>query len=385
MMVARYAPEISQRISKIKYDLSPSNGSFTSIGIYRNLTGSLPITADMFVDTLTIAPIASPLGNGYFEAAIDEILMESGWTYFFCFTATAPVNSRAVAKSSFPGNLDGTYNMVRANSVPVLPASEYSTHVFKPLIFDRVILTPTINEANDLLAMLTSSGSGTSSPKKMVALGDSITYGYPPSNYDPPTNPLIPFAKLAADELGMALVNYGVVGSRVANLDGAGGANPMSERYTLMDDDADYIMVMGGTNDFRNGVPLGTISDTTNTTFYGAIRVLCEGLITKYYISQGLGVGANKRIFFCTFIKQNAGGISSTQREFRQAIFDVCADYSIPVLDLFNESSITPHLMRTIPGSGGGTYNPLITDGTHPTQAGHRHLANRLVGFLRTI
>lgn len=39
-----------------------------------------------------------------------------------------------------------------------------------------------------------------------------------------------------------------------------------------MDDDADIIFVLGGTNDYWSNVQLGSMSDDTDTTFYGALK-----------------------------------------------------------------------------------------------------------------
>lgn len=60
----------------------------------------------------------------------------------------------------------------------------------------------------------------------------------------------------------------------------------MSIRYASMDNDLDLIIVAGGTN-----VKLETINDLTDISFYGALNVLCDGLIKKY---------VGKRIVFMT-------------------------------------------------------------------------------------
>lgn len=70
------------------------------------------------------------------------------------------------------------------------------------------------------------------------------------------------------------------------------------------------------------------------------------------------------------------------------AIKEVAAYYSIPVLDFYNLSGINPHLNETIQGTDTGytgVYNPYITDGTHPTQEGHDIMSKVLEGFLKTL
>ena len=230
--------------------------------------------------------------------------------------------------------------------------------------------------------------------KKCVALGDSITYGYAPKNYDLFGQQLDSYAKLASQRMGMSFVNYGIAGSTVAY---HADRDPMSVRYANMDNDADVILVMGGTNDIRNGISLGVISDRTNTTFYGALHVLLGGLYKKYMIDQGVEVGKTKKIVICTPIKllqtgsEESGG-TGTLVDFSawiDAIKEVASYYSFPVLDLYNQSNINPHLNETIAGTEVGYigyyYNPYITDGTHPTQEGQDIMADVLCGFLMSL
>ena len=120
-----------------------------------------------------------------------------------------------------------------------------------------------------------------------------------------------------------------------------------------MDDNADVVVVFGGTNDFGGNVPLGVITDKVNTTIYGALNIMCEGLIKKY---------PNAIITFVTPLKRTK--LTNTEgyklEDVANAIIEVCGNYSIPVLDLFRQ----------------GNFNPLITefrnlyamDGLHPTQ-----------------
>jgi lysophospholipase L1-like esterase len=226
--------------------------------------------------------------------------------------------------------------------------------------------------------------------KKIVGLGDSITYGFVPRNDPDYPGQLQSWLPLVAGKLGMSFVNYGISGSTLANL-GNGTRNPFTERYDSMDNDADLIVVMGGTNDFRNGIPLGEFTDSTDLTFYGALHVLCEGLIDKYYIQQGLELGKEKQILFMTPIKiqdPSTGGLDTDIEPFVAAIKEVCAYYSIPVFDSYNLSGITPHILQTVVGTDPGytgNYNPYITDGTHPNQEGHDKWAGNIAGFISAL
>lgn len=233
---------------------------------------------------------------------------------------------------------------------------------------------------------------------KYCALGDSITYGFIPRNYTGYPGQLNSYAKLTAQKLDMTFVNYGINGSSLAHVDGRA---PMSERYTNMADDADVITFMGGTNDVRNGVQLGTMSDRDNTTYYGALHVLMQGLYTKYIAGVDPSIGKQRKIVALTPIKllnaskaynentiENNANALDDLTPWVNAVKEVAAFYSIPCLDFYNLSGINPHLNRTLKGNQdgyNGYYNPYITDGTHPTQEGAEIMSDILVGFLKTL
>ena len=117
--------------------------------------------------------------------------------------------------------------------------------------------------------------------QKIDFLGDSITEGCGTSG------PGYCFADLLASEYGILTVNHGISGTRIARQrvpsDEPRFDLDFCSRVPELDSDADVIMVFGGTNDFGHGdVPLGTINDRDNTTFYGALHVLYRQLWEKY-------------------------------------------------------------------------------------------------------
>ena len=236
---------------------------------------------------------------------------------------------------------------------------------------------------------------------KYCALGDSITYGFIPRNYPGYPGQLKSYAALAAQKLEklsgskVEFCNFGISDSTIANLP---ENTPMCIRYAEMPDDADIITVMGGTNDVRCGVPLGKMSDRCNTTFYGALHTLLQGLYTKYIGDAEPSVGAKRKIVILTPIKlldaekshllntpENNADALFKWESWINAIKEVAAFYSLPVLDMHNLSGINPHLNRTIKGFEDGyfgNYNPYITDGTHPTQEGAEMMAQALAKML---
>lgn len=213
--------------------------------------------------------------------------------------------------------------------------------------------------------------------KKIAGIGDSNMWGFIPRNSPGAETQQDSWLVHVGRNLGMVVQNNGISGSTLAVLDGGGG-NPMVNRYTALANDADIVVVCGGTNDVRQGVPLGTMTDTAypTNTYYGALHTICLGLINKYWINQGLPAGQGKKIVLCTPIKLlNTDGTLNVDLEpYAQAVREVAAYYSLPVFDFYNESGLNPHILQTVQGTAPGytgMYNPEMTDGTHVVQSGH--------------
>lgn len=197
-------------------------------------------------------------------------------------------------------------------------------------------------------------------------LGDSITQGF---------GATIPYHSYFNELMGAGQVrNYGVSSTRIAKQSDDNNQS-LSARFSSMNNSADLIVVFGGTNDFGHGTAtLGTPTDRTPTTFYGAVHTLMSGLIEKY---QG------KYIVFITPLPRNASGTESktnkqgyTLKEYVNIIIEVAEFYSIPVLDLYRNSGIyvDSATIRT----------KMIPDGLHPNDTGHQFLARKIAAFLNS-
>ena len=204
--------------------------------------------------------------------------------------------------------------------------------------------------------------------KKINFLGDSITEGVGASCYDKC------YVARFAQMTGAQVRNYGICGTRFARRR-VPYSNPNFDRdfcgrYEDMDDDADIIVVFGGTNDYGHGdAPLGQMEDRDVWSFYGACHVLFSGLITKY---------PDKTIVILTpmhrMTEQNkAPGL----RAFVQAEREVAEYYSLPVLDLWARLGIQP----LVPAQK-ALY---LADMVHPNDAGHEKIACTLKRFLENL
>ncbi len=210
-------------------------------------------------------------------------------------------------------------------------------------------------------------------------LGDSITEGVGTSGPDAIYHALLKkAAKLKT------VRNYGISGTRFAlqnnkpqteediHLD----TNSFSNRFSQMNDDADLIVVFGGTNDYGHGDALiGTFSDRTPYTFYGACHYIFSGLIKKYVGKPIVIMTPLHRINEENICPE--GAQKAPLRDYVNIIREVAEYYSLPVLDLFATSSLQPAIAEI--------QNTYIPDGLHPNDNGHIVLANKLHRFLETL
>lgn len=206
---------------------------------------------------------------------------------------------------------------------------------------------------------------------KINFLGDSITEGY--------------HAVLAKQAKLAVARNYGISATKYAFQSGyperpktEADAQSFCERFTKMDDDADIVIVFGGTNDYGHGdAPIGGFYDRDYNTFYGACHYLYSGLIKKY-----LG----KPIIIMTPLHRvgelkNTGSVKTwgcgTLRGYVNIIREVAEYYSLPVFDLYANSGLQPELAEI--------REKYIPDGLHPNAEGHKIIATKLKSFLEQL
>jgi len=216
---------------------------------------------------------------------------------------------------------------------------------------------------------------------KINFLGDSITEGVGASSPE-----MVYHAVLKREVNLKEARNYGISGTRFAVQKGSDeqpkddyvDVNSFCERFDKMDDDADVVVVFGGTNDYGHGdAPLGGFSDRTPDTFYGACHYLFSGLIKKYLGKPIVIITPLHRS--CEHLN-NAGfkpyGIA-TLKEYVEIIREVAEYYSLPVLDLFASSGIQPAIEEI--------KEYYLPDGLHPNDRGYALIANKLKNFLEVL
>lgn len=206
--------------------------------------------------------------------------------------------------------------------------------------------------------------------KKINFLGDSITWGYGLADRDNAFHQII----YRQEHLGAARF-YAICGTRIAALKkNKNEKSCFAVRYTEMDNDADIVVVFGGTNDQQNGdAPIGKFGDKTAETFYGALNLLICGLKEKF---------PNSILVFMTPIHRIG---DMNPNEFTGENLGVYVDiikemanyYNLSVLDLFNECKIQPNEENN--------KKQFCPDGIHPNEAGHEVIAKHLTNFLKAL
>lgn len=208
-------------------------------------------------------------------------------------------------------------------------------------------------------------------------LGDSITEGVGTSSKE-----TIYHAVLAREAGLKEARNYGISGTRFAYQQGgiypqypSGDSTDIkcfNRRFEDMSDDADAVVVFGGTNDFGHGdAELGTMADRTPKTFYGACHCLFAGLVKKYI---------GKPVVIMTPLHRETEAFATktaTLRDYVNIIREVAEFYSLPVCDLYAYGGIQPQIPEQKK-----LYAP---DGLHPSDAGNALIAQRLRKCLESL
>lgn len=214
--------------------------------------------------------------------------------------------------------------------------------------------------------------------KKILFLGDSITQGLGVEN---PENI---FLNRIAAKTGAICVNYGVSGTKIQNMiyqyENEAKNESFIQRVDRMEDDADIIIVFGGTNDWGEGDgEIGVMENRDSHTFYGACHSLFSKLLNKY---------SNAEIVVLTPLHRRretlsqADGLRHIENEailvdYVNTIREVAEYYSLPLLDMWKCSKLQPAVEII--------KEKFMPDGLHPNDAGHEIIANRIIGFLKTL
>lgn len=209
--------------------------------------------------------------------------------------------------------------------------------------------------------------------KKYVACGDSFTAGpfsaKTEETWDGDMGVYKTYPYWIAKRNQMTLVNEAQSGSDFVNADGA--SNPFSvSRYKAVPKDADYITLMFGLNE--TGVAIGTKTDSTNATLWGAYNTVFEYFLTTMPFAK-IGV-----IIADAWMTQ----------AYSDALKEICTYWGIPYLDLkadnismgiggkYSETSTKAKELRN------AAYQVSSSD-SHPNPKAHAYRSTIIENFLR--
>lgn len=216
-----------------------------------------------------------------------------------------------------------------------------------------------INQAEDGTISVSNTGVNNTSPlngKKIAVVADSIGAGYGAT-----TN----FPTILGQNTGAIIQNLSLSGATISYNDENGynfittGAN--------VDSDSDYILILGGGNDYFNQYSIGTNNSTDWSTVKGALKQIIE------YYQQNI---PNAKIFVSTdtpFVDE----IGNNSFPYWNAISEICSIYHIPFLNLWNNFGLNPQISQVA-----NIYYQ--TDLTHLTNLGNEYLADKIQKFLET-
>lgn len=218
--------------------------------------------------------------------------------------------------------------------------------------------------------------------KKWVACGDSFTHGDFTNSLT--NNFVLTNGKYAGqykvypffigNRNNMEVINIAQNGMTMAVK--PGGNCFADTLYTQIDADADYITLYFGINDdpLHNNIPLGTIDDDVNTTFYGAWNIVLEYLITNHPLAK-IGI-----------IITNGATINYANAEIALA-----EKWGIPYLNM-STGVLVPTMLRTnkeLPASvittrlNAFAVNP--DNNAHPNEKAHEYESTFIETWLRTL
>lgn len=200
--------------------------------------------------------------------------------------------------------------------------------------------------------------------KIATTFGDSITQSVN-------TNPT--WTSLISDKLHLAkITNAGISGTTYSK--DASRTDSAVDRVSTIKGQ-DLITVWFGINDYHYGRPLGTFGNGDVTTVFGAADYVYKTLITNNPTATIVVITPMKqhgyRTYPDSFTKNGAGLL---QIDYVTAIKQVADYYSLPVLDLYEMSGMSPFVdvQKT----------QYFFDGLHPNQAGQYRVAQKIARFV---
>lgn len=211
---------------------------------------------------------------------------------------------------------------------------------------------------------------------KWCAIGDSITDS---ATLVTDSHGNKNYVNFVTNVLLLDSTNLGVGGTGyIANNSGA--SKTFVQRIDDIPIDTELITVFGSFNDVYQGFELGTINDDkTTNTLYGKLKEFYESLFAKRP-NAIVGLITPTPWEMCCRYNTSSDKHEKTI-QYITALLDVAKLYSIPVLNMFDESDMRPYdsVFKQ-------AYYRDNDDNVHPNQKGHeKYISPKVVDFIRKI
>lgn len=224
--------------------------------------------------------------------------------------------------------------------------------------------------------------------KKAVLFGDSICQGQRGARYENTPYNLELFVE---HDLGMPCDNEGIGGTgyRMRHSSTDDNLSDVMKGYDFTN--CGLIVLFAGTNDWGNGVPLGSVSDAasddTAASFCAWVRYTIEYAFSQAPTAMMAIVTPIFRSYHGSGTVGDAYKIPNqdghTLGEYTDALVEIAKDYNVPVLNSQEHSAINKlnyHNLLTHEPSGGITERYI-----HPNNTGYIAMNTKIVRFLGTV
>lgn len=204
----------------------------------------------------------------------------------------------------------------------------------------------------------------------LIAFGDSITWGLHSSDH-------------TVNSWTANLMAYAGVNITNTAISGATWQHQANKTSGIVDvikatdvTNVRNIVAFGGTNDFAQDLPVGTIDDTDPTTLYGAMNVGIQSIYERnpkvsIYLVTPMWRARINDANTPVDIETTKNGAGLLLLDYVNAVIDIARKYHLPVLDLYHEFPINKY-----------NSNSLLADGLHPNDDGYVLLAKKIGKFL---
>ena len=211
---------------------------------------------------------------------------------------------------------------------------------------------------------------------KILFLGDSITEGVGASSVEKR------YTDLVGAKLNCHTVNYGISGTRIARQTQTSAKTiwdiDFRTRLPLMENNADFVFVFGGTNDYGHGaLHLGSPEKEQEDTFCTQLNLLMKDLVKKYGKDKLCFILPSRR--FCedpVACKGSSGDeLGAALADYVEAMRKIISFYKVDYIDLYNNGFPKP---TTDLG------DEFTVDGLHPNDLGYELIEERVCEYIKT-